>query len=41
MSDIKNIDLNLLKAFDALMETRSVTRAAERLSLTQPGSAEC
>lgn len=36
MSDIKNIDLNLLKAFDALMETRSVTRAAERLNLTQP-----
>lgn len=36
MIDIKNIDLNLLKALDALMETRSVTRAAERLSLTQP-----
>lgn len=30
------MDLNLLKAFDALMETRSVTRAAERLGLTQP-----
>lgn len=36
MRDNKNLDLNLLKAFDALMETRSVTRAAERLSLTQP-----
>lgn len=30
------MDLNLLKAFDALMETRSVTRAAQRLGLTQP-----
>ncbi|HBF31970.1 LysR family transcriptional regulator [Rhizobium sp.] len=36
MSDIKNVDLNLLKALDALMETCSVTRAAERLGLTQP-----
>ncbi|NBC35950.1 LysR family transcriptional regulator [Novosphingobium sp. FSY-8] len=32
----KNLDLNLLVVFDALMETRSVTRTAERLSLTQP-----
>lgn len=36
MGNIKNVDLNLLKALDALMETRSVTRAAERLGLTQP-----
>lgn len=36
MSDIKDVDLNLLKALDALLETRSVTRAAERLGLTQP-----
>lgn len=36
MRDIKNIDLNLLKALDALLDERSVTRAAERLSLTQP-----
>ncbi len=36
MSDIRSIDLNLLKALDALLETRSVTRAAERLNLTQP-----
>ena len=31
------MDLNLLVAFDALMEERSVTRAASRLSLSQPG----
>ncbi len=36
MSDIKGVDLNLLKALDAVMETRSVTRAAERLGLSQP-----
>ncbi len=30
-----NLDLNLLKVFDALMEERSVTRAGERLGLTQ------
>lgn len=36
MRDLRNIDLNLLKALDALLDERSVTRAAERLSLTQP-----
>lgn len=36
MRDIRNLDLNLLKAFDALMDERNVTRAAERLALTQP-----
>lgn len=36
MADIRTVDLNLLKAFDALMEERSVTRAAARLALTQP-----
>ena len=35
-TDIRNLDLNLLKALDALLDERSVTRAAERLSLTQP-----
>lgn len=30
-----DIDLNLLRVFDALMELRSVTRAADRLGLTQ------
>lgn len=34
--DIRNLDLNLLKALDALLDERSVTRAAQRLSLTQP-----
>ncbi|NDY93780.1 LysR family transcriptional regulator [Ideonella livida] len=36
MADIRTLDLNLLKAFDALMDERSVTRAAARLALTQP-----
>ncbi len=35
-TDIRTLDLNLLKALDALLEERSVTRAAERLALTQP-----
>ncbi|MCB4767750.1 LysR family transcriptional regulator [Ancylobacter sp. Lp-2] len=36
MRDIRTLDLNLLKALDALLDERSVTRAAERLGLTQP-----
>lgn len=36
MSNISRMDLNLLKALDALLTERSVTRAATRLSLTQP-----
>ena len=36
MTNIRNIDLNLLVAFDALYDARNVTRAAERLALTQP-----
>jgi len=32
----KGLDLNLLVAFDALMADRSVSRAAERVSLSQP-----
>lgn len=36
MRDIKSLDLNLLKALDALLEERSVTRAADRLGFTQP-----
>lgn len=35
-TDTRTLDLNLLKALDALLDERSVTRAAERLSLTQP-----
>ncbi len=36
MDKIKHLDLNLLKAFDILMDERSVSRAAEKLSVTQP-----
>lgn len=32
----KGLDLNLLVAFNTLMETRSVSRAAERMNLSQP-----
>jgi len=35
-ADIRGLDLNLLKALDALLDERSVTRAAQRLALTQP-----
>jgi DNA-binding transcriptional LysR family regulator len=35
-SYIRGLDLNLLVTFQALMEERSVTRAARRLNLTQP-----
>ncbi|WP_206244555.1 LysR family transcriptional regulator [Novosphingobium terrae] len=34
--DIRQLDLNLLKALDALLTERHVTRAAARLNLTQP-----
>src|SRR5262245_32131410 len=34
--DIRAVDLNLLKAFDALMTERAVTRAANRIGLSQP-----
>ncbi len=33
--DLKRFDLNLLIAFDALMKERNVTRAAQRLFITQ------
>jgi DNA-binding transcriptional LysR family regulator len=36
MDDIRSLDFNLLKALDALLVERSVTRAAQRLGLTQP-----
>ena len=36
MANIRRIDLNLLVALDALLDECSVTRAAERLALTQP-----
>ncbi|MGE5639077.1 MAG: LysR family transcriptional regulator [Clostridia bacterium] len=34
--NIDDIDLNLLRAFDAVLQERSVTGAARRLGLTQP-----
>jgi DNA-binding transcriptional LysR family regulator len=34
--DIRAVDLNLLKAFDALIGERNVTRAAGRIGLSQP-----
>src|SRR5437868_5219284 len=34
--NIRAVDLNLLKAFDALMTERAVTRAAARIGLSQP-----
>lgn len=33
---LRQLDLNLLKAFDALVDERNLTRAAERLAVTQP-----
>ena len=36
MSNIRGVDLNLLVAFDAIFDELSVTRAADRLSVTQP-----
>jgi DNA-binding transcriptional LysR family regulator len=35
---LKNIDLNLLRLFDAVYRHRSVSRAAESLDLTQPAA---
>jgi LysR family transcriptional regulator, nod-box dependent transcriptional activator len=35
---LRGMDLNLLKAFDALMQERNVTRASERLGVTQPSA---
>ena len=36
MDDIRNIDLNLLAALNVLLDERNVSRAAQRLALTQP-----
>lgn len=36
MTNIRNIDLNLLVVLDILLDERSVSRAAERLNLSQP-----
>jgi DNA-binding transcriptional LysR family regulator len=36
MKNIRTVDLNLLVVFDTLFDQRSVSRAAERLGVTQP-----
>jgi len=36
MLDLRQLDLNLLLAFDAIYHQRSITRAAEAMGLTQP-----
>jgi DNA-binding transcriptional LysR family regulator len=35
-ASLRNIDLNLLFALDALLQERNVTRAGERLCISQP-----
>ena len=37
---IKDIDLNLLRLFDAVYRARSVSRAAQSLDLTQPAASQ-
>ena len=34
--NFRTLDLNLLRVFDVAMAKRNLTRAAERLSITQP-----
>ena len=36
MADLSSLDLNLLRVFDAVARERHVTRAAQRLHLSQP-----
>ena len=36
MTELRNFDLNLLLAFKLLVEERSVSRAAEKLFISQP-----
>lgn len=36
MKNIRTLDFNLLKAFEALLDEGNVTRAAERMAVTQP-----
>jgi DNA-binding transcriptional LysR family regulator len=36
MTSIDHVDLNLLRVFNAIVEERSLTRAAQRLALSQP-----
>ncbi|MCA3929313.1 LysR family transcriptional regulator, partial [Burkholderia sp.] len=36
MTSVDHIDLNLLRVFQAIVEERSLTKAGERLALSQP-----
>jgi DNA-binding transcriptional LysR family regulator len=36
LADLQHLDLNLLRVFDAVARERHVTRAAEKLNLSQP-----
>ena len=38
--DIKNLDLNLLRVFDAVYRHCSVSRAAEELGMSQPAASQ-
>lgn len=38
--NIRDIDLNLLRLFDAVYRLRSVSRAAEALELSQPAASQ-
>ncbi|MEO8120847.1 MAG: LysR family transcriptional regulator, partial [Rhodoferax sp.] len=37
---INEIDLNLLRVFDAIYSARNVSRAADRLAITQPAASQ-
>ena len=38
--NIENLDLNLLRLFDAIWRRRSVSQAAEELGLSQPAASQ-
>ena len=40
MANIETLDLNLLRVFNAIYHTRNISRAAERLGLSQPATSQ-
>jgi len=40
MANISNLDLNLLRLFDAVYRTRNISKAAEQLGLSQPATSQ-
>ena len=38
---LRNVDLNLLTVFDAVMQMQNVTRAAQVLGMSQPAVSTC